>query len=103
MFNNFLSTFRPRQDHKKVNEFVDDKDPDSRYIDPAVGLTPAALNQYVPTTELTGMEEWVPESLHYSYYSRKFLNVIIMLRIVIIITSPNATNDLFQISVPGVR
>ncbi|XP_047992913.1 5-methylcytosine rRNA methyltransferase NSUN4 isoform X1 [Leguminivora glycinivorella] len=42
----------------------------SRIIDPSMGVTSEALYQYVPATQLKGMDEWVPESLHYSYYSK---------------------------------
>ncbi|XP_072944998.1 5-cytosine rRNA methyltransferase NSUN4 [Epargyreus clarus] len=43
---------------------------ESRIIDPSMGISSEALYQYVPATKLKGMEEWVPESLHYSYYSK---------------------------------
>ncbi|XP_063537416.1 5-methylcytosine rRNA methyltransferase nsun-4 isoform X2 [Cydia strobilella] len=42
----------------------------SRIIDPSMGVTSEALYQYVPATQLKGMDEWVPESLHYSYYAK---------------------------------
>ncbi|XP_049876089.1 5-methylcytosine rRNA methyltransferase NSUN4 [Pectinophora gossypiella] len=44
---------------------------ESRIIDPGMGLMSEALYQYVPATKLKGMDEWVPESLHYSFYSTK--------------------------------
>ncbi|KAL0870984.1 hypothetical protein ABMA27_004802 [Loxostege sticticalis] len=42
---------------------------ESRIIDPAMGISSEALYQYIPATKLKGMDEWVPESLHYSFYS----------------------------------
>ncbi|XP_075980457.1 5-methylcytosine rRNA methyltransferase l(2)10685 [Anticarsia gemmatalis] len=42
----------------------------SRIIDPSLGMTNEALYQFLPATKLKGMEDWVPESLHYSYYSK---------------------------------
>lgn len=43
---------------------------ESRMIDPSIGLTSEALYQYLPATKLKGMNDWVPESTHYSYYSK---------------------------------
>ncbi|KAG6447672.1 5-methylcytosine rRNA methyltransferase NSUN4 [Manduca sexta] len=41
----------------------------SRIIDPSLGLASEALYQFLPATKLKGMDEWIPESTHYSYYS----------------------------------
>lgn len=40
---------------------------ESRIIQPSMGLSSEALYQYVPATKLKGLDEWVPESLHYSF------------------------------------
>lgn len=45
---------------------------ESRIIDPSMGISAEALYQYLPATKLKGMDEWIPESLHYSYYSSKY-------------------------------
>ncbi|XP_031764852.2 5-methylcytosine rRNA methyltransferase nsun-4 [Galleria mellonella] len=42
----------------------------SRIIDPSMGISSEALYQYIPATKLKGMDDWVPESLHYSFYSK---------------------------------
>lgn len=42
----------------------------SRIIDPSLGMTSEALYQYLPATKLKGMDDWIPESTHYSYYSK---------------------------------
>ncbi|XP_063829385.1 5-methylcytosine rRNA methyltransferase nsun-4 [Ostrinia nubilalis] len=42
---------------------------ESRIIDPSMGMSSEVLYQYIPATKLKGMDEWIPESLHYSYYS----------------------------------
>ncbi|KAI8439221.1 hypothetical protein MSG28_013062 [Choristoneura fumiferana] len=42
----------------------------SRIVDPSMGLTSEALYQYLPATQLKGMDDWVPESLHYSYLTK---------------------------------
>lgn len=44
----------------------------SRIIDPSLGITNEALYQYLPATKLKGMDDWVPESQHYSYYSSMY-------------------------------
>ncbi|XP_022118311.2 5-methylcytosine rRNA methyltransferase NSUN4 [Pieris rapae] len=55
---------------KNLDEAIDQADIDySRIIDPAMGISSESLYQYVPATKLKGMEEFVPESLHYSFYS----------------------------------
>ncbi|CAH2043318.1 unnamed protein product, partial [Iphiclides podalirius] len=41
----------------------------SRLIDPSIGISSDALYQYIPATKLKGIDEWIPESLHYSYYT----------------------------------
>ncbi|KAJ6650179.1 5-methylcytosine rRNA methyltransferase NSUN4 [Pseudolycoriella hygida] len=38
-----------------------------RTIDPSFGVV--ALREYIPATKLKGMEDWIPESEHYKYYS----------------------------------
>ncbi|KAJ8712156.1 hypothetical protein PYW07_004998 [Mythimna separata] len=42
----------------------------SRIIDPALGMTSESLYQFLPATKLKGMDEWVSESVHYSYLSK---------------------------------
>ncbi|XP_048480092.1 5-methylcytosine rRNA methyltransferase nsun-4 [Plutella xylostella] len=42
----------------------------SRIIDPSMGVTAESLYQYIPATQLKGMDEWIPESLYYSYYNK---------------------------------
>ncbi|XP_053610282.1 5-methylcytosine rRNA methyltransferase NSUN4 [Plodia interpunctella] len=42
----------------------------SRIIDPSLGLTSESLYQYIPATKLKGMDDWLPESLHYSFYTK---------------------------------
>lgn len=42
----------------------------SRIIDPSLGFTNDVLYQFLPATKLKGMDDWVPESQHYSYYSK---------------------------------
>ncbi|CAG9788580.1 unnamed protein product [Diatraea saccharalis] len=43
---------------------------ESRIIDPSLGMSTAeALYQYIPATKLKGMDDWLPESLHYSFVS----------------------------------
>ena len=42
---------------------------ESRIIQPSMGLSSEALYQYVPATKLKGLEEWVPESLHYTFHA----------------------------------
>lgn len=44
---------------------------ESRIIDPSMGMTSESLYQFLPATKLKGMDEWVPESVHYSYYSKE--------------------------------
>ncbi|XP_068617854.1 5-methylcytosine rRNA methyltransferase NSUN4 [Battus philenor] len=43
----------------------------TRLIDPSMGINSETLYQYVPATKLKGLEEWVPESLHYSFYNNQ--------------------------------
>ncbi|KAJ0174787.1 hypothetical protein K1T71_009895 [Dendrolimus kikuchii] len=43
---------------------------ESRIIDPSMGLTSEALYQFLPATKLKGTDDWIPESLHYSFYSK---------------------------------
>lgn len=35
-----------------------------------MGLSSEALYQYVPATKIKGLDDWVPESFHYSFYSK---------------------------------
>lgn len=49
----------------------------SRIIDPSMGVTAESLYQYIPATQLKGMDEWIPESLYYSYYNSEYIFVII--------------------------
>ncbi|KAM3965789.1 5-methylcytosine rRNA methyltransferase l(2)10685 [Aphomia sociella] len=42
----------------------------SRIIDPSMGMSSESLYQYIPASKLKGMDEWLPESLHYSFYSK---------------------------------
>ncbi|XP_045451345.1 5-methylcytosine rRNA methyltransferase NSUN4 [Melitaea cinxia] len=44
---------------------------DSRIIHPSMGLSSEALYQYVPATKIKGLDDWVPESFHYSFYSKR--------------------------------
>lgn len=44
---------------------------ESRVIDPTFGISSEALYQYIPATKLKGMDDWIPESAHYSYYTSK--------------------------------
>lgn len=44
---------------------------ESRIIDPSMGMTSELLYQFLPATKLKGMEDWIPESTHYAYYSSK--------------------------------
>ncbi|XP_063244298.1 5-methylcytosine rRNA methyltransferase NSUN4 [Bacillus rossius redtenbacheri] len=41
-----------------------------RLIDPSVGLSASTLHEFVPATKLKGLEEMIPESDHYRYYSK---------------------------------
>ncbi|CAH2233465.1 jg7904 [Pararge aegeria aegeria] len=51
-----------------LNQAIEEAQIDhSRIIEPSMGLTSEALYQYVPATKLKGLDEWVPESLHYSF------------------------------------
>ncbi|XP_026735790.1 5-methylcytosine rRNA methyltransferase NSUN4 [Trichoplusia ni] len=43
---------------------------ESRIIDPSLGITSESLYQFLPATKLKGMDDWVPESQHYSYFSK---------------------------------
>lgn len=48
------------------NETVEyDKD---RIVDPEIGMSSAALNEFVPATKLMGLEDYVPEQQYYKYY-----------------------------------
>ncbi|XP_046989018.1 5-methylcytosine rRNA methyltransferase NSUN4 [Schistocerca americana] len=39
-----------------------------RIIDPSIGLSAGALQEFVPATQLKGLDDYVPESQHYNYY-----------------------------------
>ncbi|XP_059057712.1 5-methylcytosine rRNA methyltransferase nsun-4 [Achroia grisella] len=54
------------KDQSKQSSDIDQ----SRIIDPSMGLSSEALYQYIPATKLKGMDDWIPESLHYSFYSK---------------------------------
>lgn len=43
---------------------------ESRIIDPSMGIASESLYQFLPTTKLKGLDEFVLESQHYSYYSK---------------------------------
>ncbi|XP_047535675.1 5-methylcytosine rRNA methyltransferase nsun-4 [Vanessa atalanta] len=43
----------------------------SRIIQPSMGLSSEALYQYVPATKIKGLDDWVPESMHYSLYANR--------------------------------
>lgn len=61
---------RDRVDFKKslTQTLEEDSDIDyRRTIDSSIGA--AALHEFIPATKLKGMEDWVPESDHYKYYS----------------------------------
>ncbi len=58
-------------DYKKslTQTLEEDSDIDyRRTIDSSVGAA-AALHEFIPATKLKGMEDWIPESDHYKYYS----------------------------------
>ncbi|KDR18203.1 5-methylcytosine rRNA methyltransferase NSUN4 isoform X2 [Zootermopsis nevadensis] len=56
---------------KSLHSSLRDADFDTqRLIDPASGLSAAALYEYVPATRLKGMEDWIVESQHYRYYKK---------------------------------
>ena len=40
----------------------------SRQIDSTTGLDSASLYEFVPSTQIKGREDWIPESKHFSYY-----------------------------------
>lgn len=42
-----------------------------------MGISTEALYQYVPATKLKGLDEWVPESLHYSFMSRSMYDLFV--------------------------
>lgn len=41
---------------------------ETRLIDPEANSNIGGLYQFIPTSELHGMTDWVPESQHYQYY-----------------------------------
>lgn len=41
---------------------------ESRLIDPEANSNIGGLYQFIPTTELHGKSDWIPESQHYQYY-----------------------------------
>ena len=42
----------------------------SRIITASSGLSVSSLQEYIPATKLKGMEDWILESDHYSYYKQ---------------------------------
>lgn len=67
-----------RRSEQTLEQSVAEAMPDeSRIIDPSMGISAEALYQYLPATKLKGMDEWIPESLHYSYYSSEYYNLSI--------------------------
>ncbi|XP_023936273.2 5-methylcytosine rRNA methyltransferase nsun-4 [Bicyclus anynana] len=64
-----------KQDRKSaptLNQALEEAELDhSRIIEPSMGLSTEALYQYVPATKLKGLDEWVPESLHYSFMTNR--------------------------------
>ncbi|GFG31356.1 hypothetical protein Cfor_10537, partial [Coptotermes formosanus] len=58
-------------DLKSLKSSLKDAEIDTqRLIDPATGLSAAALYEYVPATRLKGLEDWIVESDHYRYYRK---------------------------------
>ncbi|XP_034834697.1 5-methylcytosine rRNA methyltransferase NSUN4 [Maniola hyperantus] len=55
-----------------LNQAIEDAQLDhSRIIEPSIGISSEALYQYIPATKLKGLDDWVPESLHYSFMSNR--------------------------------
>ncbi|CAK1555915.1 unnamed protein product [Leptosia nina] len=55
---------------KNLDEAIDNAEIDyTRIISAEMGVSSEALYQYIPATKLKGMDDYVPESLHYSFYS----------------------------------
>ncbi|XP_032519114.2 5-methylcytosine rRNA methyltransferase NSUN4 [Danaus plexippus] len=68
--NEELITDKELNTSSNLNEAIDQAEIDeSRLILPTMGLSSDALYQYVPATKIKGLDEWVPESLHYSFYN----------------------------------
>ncbi|XP_013140783.1 PREDICTED: 5-methylcytosine rRNA methyltransferase NSUN4 [Papilio polytes] len=58
--------------NRTLDEALDNAEIDqSRIIEPSMGINSEVLYQYIPATKLKGLDDWVPESLHYSYYNSK--------------------------------
>lgn len=58
--------------NKTLEESIADAQIDeSRIIDPSLGMTSESLYQFLPATKLKGMDDFVAESVHYSYYSKE--------------------------------
>lgn len=43
---------------------------EQRIVKPSIGLTSSTLNEYIPATKIKGLDDYVLESDHYSYYSK---------------------------------
>lgn len=67
-----LSNEEDVNNEAKSSETADDKElhqtDSQRIIDPSFGLSAGALQEFVPATQLKGLDDYVPESQHYSYY-----------------------------------
>ncbi|XP_073976857.1 5-methylcytosine rRNA methyltransferase l(2)10685 isoform X2 [Rhodnius prolixus] len=42
---------------------------EDRLIEPSLGMSASALSEYIPASALKGMEDWMLESQHFSYYA----------------------------------
>lgn len=57
--------------NKTLEESIKDAELDeSRLIYANQGISSEALYQYIPATKIKGLDEWIPESQHYSYYTK---------------------------------
>ncbi|XP_012288195.1 5-methylcytosine rRNA methyltransferase NSUN4 [Orussus abietinus] len=41
---------------------------ETRIVKPGMGISSSCLYEFVPTTKIKGMEDWILESTHYNYY-----------------------------------
>ncbi|XP_033228360.1 5-methylcytosine rRNA methyltransferase NSUN4 [Belonocnema kinseyi] len=55
---------------KSIESEVEIELDSSRIITPSSGLTLSALQEYIPATKLKGLEDFILESEHYSYYKQ---------------------------------
>lgn len=63
--------------NRTLDEALDNAEIDqSRIIEPSMGINSEVLYQYIPATKLKGLDDWVPESLHYSYYNSSKYNLL---------------------------